>query len=209
MAFSLVSVFVILILVNILTPSVKELLRNTPVYDGINKNIETYVDKQVQDVAKDMTQTGVNAQKKIIESLPLPNGIIKNLTENNNQKSYDSLKVKSFSEYIAAMLSDMVLSALTFVILFVVITVLIKILLHILNIVTKLPVIHMFNTVGGGIIGFAEGILIIWIACIVVTLFSATSWGQEICKAIAQNEMLSFIYDNNLIQQLIMGIFSF
>lgn len=208
MAFSLVSVFVVLILVNILTPSVKQLLKTTPIYEGINSNIEAYVNKHVETSTENLTQTGVNAQKKIIEELPLPKEVINRLVDNNNQESYDFLKVDSFSSYIAESLSDMILGALTFVILFIILSILIRILMHVLDIVANLPIINTFNSAGGAIIGFAEAIIIIWIACIVVTVFSATQWGQEVCKAIADNEILSFLYDNNLIQQIITGIFT-
>lgn len=208
MAFSLMSVLVVLILVNILTPSVKELLRMTPVYTAINANIQTYVDEHITAATENLTQTGVNAQKTIIDGLPLPKGVKESLVINNNEHSYENMKVNSFSEYIANSLSDMILGAATFILLFIVLMILIKVLLHVLNIITKLPVIHTFNSIGGGIIGLAEALVIIWIACIVVTVFSATQWGEAVCTAIADNEILSFLYDNNIIQQIITGIFT-
>lgn len=208
MAFSLVSVFVILILVNILTPSVKELLKSTPVYSEINRSIEEYVNDHVANATEDMTQTGVNAQKTIIEELPLPKGVKSSLIENNNQEGYKVMKVDSFSAYIAKSLSDLILSAVAFVVLFVVLSLLIRILMEVLNIVAKLPVINAFNTAGGAIIGLVEALVILWIACIIVTVFSATEWGQQVCKAIADNELLSLIYDSNPIQKLITEIFS-
>lgn len=208
MAFSLVSVFIILILVNILTPPVKQVLKDTSVYSKIKINIETYVDEHVADATQDMTQTGVNAQKKIIKGMPLPKGIQDFLIKNNNQKSYDSMKVDSFSKYVSEALSDMILGALTFTVLFVVLTILVKILMHILDLVAKLPIINLFNTAGGAVIGLAEAVVIIWIACIVVTICSTTEWGQNVCSAIAENKILSFIYDNNLIQKAITGIFT-
>jgi uncharacterized protein (UPF0333 family) len=208
MAFSLVSVFIVLILVNVLTPSVKQVLKSTPVYSEINKNLETYVNEHIADATEEMTQTGVNAQKKIIEELPLPTGVKDSLIENNNQKSYDSMKVDSFSGYISEALSDMILGALTFVLLFIVITVLVKVLMNVLNLVAKLPVISTFNSAGGALIGLAEAVVIIWIACIVITIASTTEWGQAVCKAISENELLSFIYDNNMIQKMITGIFT-
>lgn len=208
MSFSLVSMLVVLILVNILTPSVKELLRKTPIYTGISSNIEEYVREQISSSTENMTQTGVNAQKKIINELPLPNGVKEALNDNNNEESYENMAVSNFSQYIAISLSDMILGAVTFVLLFIAISILIKILVQILDIIAKLPVIHTFNTVGGAAAGLLESIIIIWIACIVVTLFSSTEWGQVVCKAISENSFLSFIYDNNLIQKLVTGIFT-
>ena len=47
MAFSLLSMIVILFLINILTPSVKQLLKATPVYTEITSSIGKYVDDNV------------------------------------------------------------------------------------------------------------------------------------------------------------------
>jgi uncharacterized membrane protein len=207
MAFSLVSIVVVLILINILTPSVKQLLKTTPVYTAVTTNIEKYVDDHVSESTKSMTQTGVGAQQKIIDELPLPKEVRNELKENNNQDSYAALNVSSFATYISASLADMVVGALAFIALYIVLSILLRILINILNIVTKLPVISTFNATGGAIIGFAESVIIIWIACIVVTAFSSTQWGQTVCEAISDNGILSFIYDNNVIQKFITGIF--
>ena len=208
MAFSLVSVIVVLLLVNLLTPPVKQLLKKTPIYTSVQTGIEKYIKDNVEATAENVTQSGVSAQKKIIDNLPLPKEIKVSLNENNTKESYASLKVNSFAGYIGESLADMILSAITFILLFVVLTILVRILVHLLDIVAKLPVIKTFNAIGGAIIGLFESVIIIWILCIVVTAFSATDWGQEVCKAIAENGLLSLIYDNNMIQQFITGIFS-
>lgn len=109
---------------------------------------------------------------------------------------------------MAEALADMVINAVTFVILFIIITILVKILIRLLDIITKLPVLHGVNSLGGGIIGLVESVIVLWLLCILVTAFSATDWGQNLCKAIASNGFLSLIYDNNPIQHLITGIFS-
>ena len=118
MAFSLISVVVVLLLVNILTPPTKQLLKATPIYTGIQNTIEEYVSNNIESSAQSVTQTGVGAQKKIIEKLPLPKEIKATLNENNTEESYASLKVTTFSEYIAESLTDMVMNAVTFIILF-------------------------------------------------------------------------------------------
>ena len=196
-AFSFGSIFIALILVNILTPVAKEVIKNTPVYDSINQNIQSYVSEHIATSTENMTETGINNQEKIINELPLPNGLKESLTKNNNQSSYDSLAVNT----------DVVLNAVVYILLFMVISILMKTLVEVLNIVTKLPVIHTFNMAGGALIGFAQAILIIWLLCMVVTIFSSTSWGQTVCKAIADNGVLSMIYDNNLIQNIVNSLF--
>lgn len=208
MAFSLVSVIVVLLLVNILTPPVKQLLKTTPIYIQVQTGIEKYIEDNVETATENVTQTGVSAQKKVINNLPLPKEIKKSLNENNTEESYTALKVDSFAGYIAESLADMILGAITFVLLFTILSILIRMLIHILDIVAKLPVIKTFNSIGGAIIGLVESVIILWILCIVITAFSATDWGQTVCSAIAENGLLSLIYDNNVIQQFITGIFS-
>lgn len=206
-AFSFGSIFIVLILVNVLTPVVKEAIKSTPIYDTVEQNIQKYVEEHIAASTENMTETGNNNQKKIIEDLPLPNGIKKSLRENNNQKGYDSLAVKSFKEYIVSYLTDIVLNATTYIILFIILSILVKTLVEVLNLVTKLPVIHTFNMAGGALIGFAQAIIIVWLLCIVVTVFSSTTWGQQVCQGISENGILSFIYDNNLIQNIINNLF--
>lgn len=208
MAFSLVSVIVVLLLVNILTPPVKQLLKTTPIYTEVQTGIEKYIKENIDTATENVTQTGVSAQKKIIDNLPLPTGVKKSLNENNTEESYTALKVDSFAGYISESLADMIISAITFLLLFVILTILVRVLVHILDIVAKLPVIKTFNSIGGAIIGLVESVVILWILCIVVTAFSATEWGQTVCAAIAENGFLSLIYDNNIIQQIVTGIFS-
>lgn len=203
MAFSLVSVVVILVLVNILAPSVEQLLKNTPVYKEINNNIEEYVSIHVANATEDKTQSGINAQTKIIEELPLPKGVKTALNENNNQEGYKNMQVDSFSAYIATMLSEFILGAVTFLGLFVILSLLMRILMEVLNVVAKLPVINTFNAGGGALLGLIEALVVLWILCVIITAFSATEWGQQVCKAIADNELLSIIYDSNPIQKFL------
>lgn len=207
MAFSLVSMIVVIILVNVLTPPTKELLKQTPIYTQINESIEAYVEDNMKSATEELTETGVNAQKQIINGLPLPNYITESLIENNNEEQYEALEVSTFAEYIAASLSNTVLSVVTYILLFIVISILIRVLIHVLDIIAKLPLLRTFNMAGGAVIGFVEGILIVWLACIIVTAFSTTAWGQATCQAIRDNGMLSFIYDNNVLQNMISGIF--
>lgn len=209
MAFSLVSVFAIVVLVNLLTPSTKELIKSTPVYETIKKQVQVYVEDNISEATKGITQSGVNAQEQIINRLPLPWAIRTSLSENNTKEKYAEMKVESFSEYIAEAITDIINSTLAFVILYIVLTILLKIIVAILDIITILPVINQFNTLGGAVLGLAESIVLLWIACIIITIFSATEWGRQINTIITQNSFLSLIYDNNPIQHMIDGIIKF
>ena len=208
MLFSFGSIFVVLILVNFLNPIAKQALSTSPVYDSVYSRVDDYVTDNIKDATKNATDTGVEAQKGIIDGLPLPESIKDSLNENNTKNSYAEMKVNSFADYITKALTDMIVGALSFVMLFIIILILLKVLVRVLDLITKLPVIHAFNAAGGGLIGLIEAMFIIWIACIVLTLFSTTDFGKVLCEGIASNPVLTWIYDNNFIQHIITGIFT-
>jgi uncharacterized membrane protein len=195
MTFSLLSLVGIVVLIHVLTPPAKAIIRETSVYKTVESNVEDYVDKRIEKMTVDMTMTGTKSQEAIIDSFPLPKSVQEDLKKNNHD--YSDKKVKSLNEYITNYLCDLILDAATFIILFVLLSILFTILVKVLNIMAKLPVISGFNTVGGAIIGLAEALVILWIACIIVTAFSTTGWGQKVCGAIADNAVLSAIYDYN------------
>ena len=208
MLLSFGSLFIVLILVNFLNPIAKQTLSASPMYDGVYGRVDEYVAKNIKDATKSATDTGVESQKAIIEDLPLPDSVKDSLNENNTKNSYAEMKVNSFADYLTKAITDMIIGALSFVILFILIFILLKVLIRVMDLITKLPVIHAFNAAGGGLLGLIESLFIIWIACIVLTMFSTTDFGKEICAGIASNPVLTWIYDNNLIQQIITGIFT-
>jgi uncharacterized YccA/Bax inhibitor family protein len=70
--------------------------------------------------------------------------------------------------------------------------------------VSRLPVIKEVNKSLGGIVGLAEGVLVLWVACLVLTAFAGTSIGQNLLAAISDNGILNFIYSNNIIMKMLL-----
>ena len=66
-AFSFGSIFIALVLVNILTPVAKEVIKNTPVYDSINQNIQSYVSEHI---ATDRKSTRLNSSHNNQSRMP-------------------------------------------------------------------------------------------------------------------------------------------
>jgi hypothetical protein len=51
--------------------------------------------------------------------------------------------------------------------------------------------------VGGLAVGAAQGLIIVWIGCLVITAFGDKAWAQEAFRQINDNKLLTFIYENN------------
>ena len=72
-----------------------------------------------------------------------------------------------------------------------------------LGIISDLPVIGGLNRVAGGALGLGTGLIIVWILFIVITLLYDTGLGKACFENIAENEFLTFLYNNNILMQYI------
>ena len=147
--------------------------------------------------------TGVRAAPKITQTIPvsnakrLPQSLKDALIENNNNQIYEALGVQQFNQYVASYMACLVLNAVSFLIIFLVALIILKIIEASLDLISKLPVLHGINVLGGLVCGVIHGLIILWILCIVVTVFAWTGYGQWILAQINANLLLSFLYNHN------------
>ena len=89
---------------------------------------------------------------------------------------------------------------------FIVISIVLRIGLLILDSITKLPGIHLVNAIGGAVFGLVNALIFIWILCMIVTALASTEFGINTLGMIKESPFLSFIYNNNLLLQLIAAL---
>ncbi len=176
---------------------------STPVYDKINKQMTEYVSKYVP---KELDVASEELQKEAIRELNLPSAIQSRLIDSNTIDEKLAMGTESFSEYLAVSLTDTLVEAFSVIILFICIKLILRIIVSLIDLISKLPLIHGVNKSLGGLVGLAEGILIIWVVCIMLTAISGTEIGQQIFSAISTNKILSFIYNNNLLLKFLNNI---
>ncbi|MGN0384134.1 MAG: CvpA family protein [Eubacterium sp.] len=208
MAFSMVATILIIILTYALTPTVSDIIAETDIYTGIRSQIETYINEYIDDDSTNISQAGLSVQKTEINKLPIPKNLRNSLIENNTEAVYRELGVENFKAYIAESLTHMILNAITFFALFIILTALIRGLIALLDIISKLPIVNFFNRTLGTAFGLAQGIIILWIACLVLTAFGTTHWGKYALEQINNSQILSFVYNNNLLLKIVTSIFS-
>ena len=142
-------------------------------------------------------------QNKKIEEIPLSNSIKKQLIKNNTKKIYNNLLADTFEEYLCRYIAVMIIRGLSFFVLYVIVRIGVFVLAKMLDIISKLPVIKQMDKTAGMILGGLQSILLIWISCLVLMLFSGTSIGKEIYECINNSIILSFIYNNNILMVLL------
>lgn len=221
---SMASLIISIILVNFATPYVTEFLKSqTPVYDYVLEKCEdTFVVSQTdiksdqresteeEDKSSDAGQMNA-ADDKVIDQLQLPEALKDILKENNTPEYYTALAAKNISDFVPKYMANLILNIISFIVTFILIMSFIWLAVTTLNIIASLPVLNGINRILGLVLGFVQGLIIVWIAFLIITIFSNTDIGRQLMTMIAESPVLSVLYDSNLLldflQNMIKNIF--
>ena len=198
---SAVSLIVTLVLVTYLTPHVTTFIQDhTSLHENLQQKCsEIFLNEEYnEDVKTD--------QVLMIENMELPENIKEMLLENNNTESYDILKVSGFHDYVGAYLANLIINALAYLLSFVIVWTAIRALLLAMDVVTKLPILHGINKLLGGALGMVYGVVLIWIAFLLVTILCNGDLGRQFFALISENPFLLFLYNQNVIMKIVFGL---
>ena len=230
-ALSLAAAVATWILVVILTPYAADaVIQYTPVDDWIEERCESVLTANMTEALREQTgiETQANGeenldlsdlmdrlsdievsrqeQAEIIENSNIPEISKEYLQENNNKEIYGMIGANSFADYIAKGITHLVVQILTAIVLFLVISIVLKIMIYILDVVSWLPIIGGINRVVGAVLGFAMALILVWIVFLIFTMLYTTQAGQEIFRQINGNAFLRFLFQNNYILKILMGL---
>ena len=209
--FSLVSTIAVIALTLIFSPVVTDMLKSSEmIYNPVNEKIASFID--LSGVVEGLGES-VDAEA-IIESLNLPESIKdmirESLTESIDEAEESAIEsveneLETFEAYIAELLTNVIFNAIGFVLTFIIAAVGMAVLTFVMDLLSKLPVISQINTLAGAVIGAVEGLMVLWILFMVLTMLGSTEIGQMALKMITENAFLSFLYDNNIISKIVLG----
>ncbi len=192
------------ILVLIFSPRVCDFLQENT---GLPTYIETRVEAVVWQTIEEQTggdtgaALGEQGQSAVIEQLPFVASIKDELLEAGQE--YLSAGTEAFATFISAQLSEKILVLVGYIITFIVVFFLLRVAVFLLRILEHLPIIHGLNKLGGVAAGLIEGLLLVWILGIVLTVIGTTQVGQSAAQCVASSDFLTAIYGNNLLLEII------
>ena len=198
MALSLFAMIIALVITSAAGPYVKSRLNEytswqTNIQTSIQTSFDGYLEEQVEAMEPEQ-------ENKVLDKLPIPEVLTGLLKDNNNSSVYEKLGV------VSAYLANMIMTAVAYVVTFIVFLIVLKIIFHFLHLVTRIPGLKQLNSVAGGILALVQGLIFLWILCLVLTAFSNTDWGIQMMGMIKESSFLSLIYNHNLLLQLLMEI---
>lgn len=211
--FSLVSTIAVIIITILVSPIVTNMLKsNEKIAGGIQGKLEQVID--LSGVAESLSAEEENDPLAFIDGLELPASIkdtIKNSLaasmEEKKEVAADFVgdKLDALEKYICELLTNIILNALGFFITFIVAAAGIALLCFVLDLLSKLPVLHQINTIAGVAVGALEGLMILWIVFIIITMLGSTGFGQSCLTMINESKILSFLYDSNILSKFLLG----
>ena len=176
------------------------------VAEALEPKLATVIEEQLEE---QLQGTGLTTGQKLPSDLPIQTvldalkelGIYSGIADTVGKAVEQGMitTAASAAAAAAAAAAQSVASSLIFSISFFLIMILWKTFSRTMNLVARLPVIHGINQIAGAILGGCQGMLYLWIACLVTDLCSKASWAQAILTQIQESLWLSFLYQNNLL----------
>lgn len=113
------------------------------------------------------------------------------------------LRIVGLEEMAGGFVADKVLRLIAFVITFVLVSVVVHGVTWALHIASKLPLLKGTNQLLGALVGFLEGLLLVWIVFLVIGASSTSQWGTAALYMITDNGLLTWLFVNNPLMLLL------
>ncbi len=200
MVFSVISTIAALLVAMLFSPVVAGVMKSS---DGIVSFFDEKISAIVDFTSEEAQEESESEQESLIDSLPLPETFKDTLLENNTVETYKAMQAKNFEEYVCRQITNVIINAIAFVVTLIVAIIALAILCFTLNLLAKLPLLKQVNVTAGLAVGVLEGLLIVWILFVILTMFAGSDFGSKSLAMISENSLLDFLYKNNLVSKFI------
>lgn len=202
LAITVASIF----LVMAISPHISAWLQeSTAIEETVKNKLEEMIEMPEGMNAETLASVEIPREQQIalIEGAGLPGMIRDMLLENNNSEAYQALGVTNFVDYIGSYITKLIADIIAFLVAWMIVTIIARILMGVIGIIGKIPVIGGVNKLVGAVVGAGIALIIVWILFILVTLLYNTTVGQACMTDIAASQILTKLYDGNVLMKFI------
>ncbi|MCD8011268.1 MAG: CvpA family protein [Lachnospiraceae bacterium] len=195
-ALSMLSLILTVILVGILQPYVTDALRQyTPLESAVEKAVYRNLESAaVQISGEEMLAGTVTEEEQALwlEECSIPSIIRDEILKGTEQAA------ETFAVSASQTVAEVVMNVLGYLITFFLVFAILHLLGAFFHIVEYIPLLHGVNKWLGAVLGLVQGLVVVWILCLVVTLILPSEVGSQILAAIEESALLSFLYNGSL-----------
>ena len=194
--FSLFSFIVILVAACFIAPLVDQYVENnTQLYQMVEERCIAHYEKNAMEPTNSNQLVEPASEEEAISILGIQ--YPKKLQEKFRQDLVNHASDAGAFVKLGKTTANIIIESAIFFLTIIVLWMIIRVIEGILDLMAKLPVLNGVNKALGIIVGFVEGILILWILAFILSLFGTTNIGSYLLTLVKENNILTFIYENN------------
>lgn len=209
----------------------KYITDNTPIYETIRENTYNTL-KQNGSISDAISSAGEQAGikdtssatigqiggtiddvvEKVAKQLPLPEALREKMSSiklgeamSEGVISASSKLEDVITEFASTYIAGMICSAGCYIVVFAILYIILGVLFRLVNKISKLPLINELNKGLGVLFGLIKGVLVVWIFFIAITVLYNTEFAQAAMACINDNAFLGWLFDNNLIMNILIS----
>lgn len=119
---------------------------------------------------------------------------------------YDMLGLDRLADNAGTLVGDIAGKVFCFIIVFIAVRIAVRILMAVARGLKRIRAIDWLDSLGGAVLGAAEGIIYIWIFMFIVSAFPGYGFTGFVLEQISGDALLTWIYNSNLILQLFVNM---
>lgn len=196
--FLLASTILAIFLASIFAPVVSTGLEKLGVADKLAPKFSAQVEEAI---AEELGENAVVKLEIATDKLPLPSFVKEEVVQKIDEVA--EAEVSEIADSIGLEAAKIVCVLIAFVIVFILVLIMMQVVKGVLKIAVSLPLVKQVDKIGGIAIGFVQGALFILVALLFISIFSSYSCMQTIVKEIEKSTITNFIYESNLIGEII------
>lgn len=163
---------------------------------------KTEIDDNIKQAVVNLVIKDVEEEGKVKEDTNLPKAMVDYINESVENTIEDTKTniVNKSAEKIA----ETAINVGTAIILFIIARIILLVITALTDILTDLPVIKQLDKTGGVLYGIIKALLIIFVVFALISLISPALEKTEIIKSINQSFIGSFLYNNNILLNIVL-----
>lgn len=225
---------ILLWLMSFLLPYTRQAIKDyTPIEEYVSEKVDAAVQDRVNEMVDEKKQEifgqfGFNTDKlpetdvdlpavavpalskaqetELIENAHLPRFVKRIFIENNNSEIYNRLGVETFTDYLTAYATELIINIIAYVTTFVLAYLIYRLLLAAAHLVDHLPLARSLNHGLGGVLGLAQGLVLLGIFFVVLVLFCRTQAGRACYECIEESRFLTVLYEYNPLMAIVSAV---
>lgn len=179
-------------------PVLSAMLQKTVIYSNIKASV-------INGIIKQQSLDGISLQERtaqsIVDGLKLPGFMKEIIIENVGKK--DVLGFQRITDAISSEIATLVINIISMVLIYLTIRFGLIFIRVIIKTIARIPVFKQLDKAGGLVLGAIEGILVVYILCALLILFSAFPKFSSVIDSVQTSNFASYFYQNNFIVSFI------